>query len=37
MATLANSEGTDEMQQNAAFHEGLHCLLRLKLSSVTER
>ena len=28
--TLANSEDPDEMQQKAAFHQGLHCLLRLK-------
>ena len=36
MDTLANSEDPDEMQQNAAFHQGLHCLLRLKQSSGTE-
>ena len=30
MGNLANSEDPDEMQQNAAFHQGLHCLLRLK-------
>ena len=29
MNTLANSEDPDEMQHNAAFHQGLHCLLRL--------
>ena len=23
-----NSEDSDEMPHNAAFHEGLHCLLR---------
>ena len=28
MGTLANSEDTDEMQHNAAFHQVLHCLLR---------
>ena len=28
MSTLANSEDPDEMQHNAAFHQGLHCLLR---------
>ena len=27
MGTLANSEDPDEMQHNAAFHQGLHCLL----------
>ena len=32
MGTLANSEVTYEMQHNAAFHLGLHCLLRLKRS-----
>ena len=36
MGTLANSEDTDEMQHNAAFHQGLHCLLRLKQPSWTE-
>ena len=34
--TLANSEDTDEMQLNAAFHQGLHCLLSLKQPSGTE-
>ena len=29
MGTLANSEDPDEMQDYAAFHQGLHCLLRL--------
>ena len=33
MGTLANSEGPEEMQHNAAFHQGLHCLLRLKQPS----
>ena len=33
---LANSEDPDEMQHYAAFHQGLHCLLRLKQPSVTE-
>ena len=27
---LTNIEGPDEMQHNAAFHQGLHCVLRLK-------
>ena len=36
MGTLANSEDPDEMQHNAAFHQGLQCLLRLKQSSGTE-
>ena len=30
--TLANSEDPDEMQHNAAFHQGLHCLLLRKPS-----
>ena len=34
--TLANSEDSDEMQDNAAFHHGLHCLLRIKEPSGTE-
>ena len=33
MSTLVNSEDPDEMQHNAAFHQGLHCLLRRKRSS----
>ena len=33
---MANSEDPDEMQHNAAFHQGLHCLQRLKQSSGTE-
>ena len=36
MGTLANSEDPDEMQHNAAFNRGLHCLLRLKQPSVVE-
>ena len=28
MGTLANSENPDEISHNAAFHQGLHCLLR---------
>ena len=30
MCTLTNSEDPDEMQHNAAFHQGLPCLPRLK-------
>ena len=30
-ASLANSEDPDEMPHNAAFHQGLHCLLRQKI------
>ena len=26
MSTFANSEDPDEMQHDAAFHQGLHCL-----------
>ena len=36
MGTLANSEDPDEMHHHAAFHQGLHCLLRLKQPSRTE-
>ena len=36
MGTLENSEDPDVMQHNAAFHQGLHCLLRLKQPSGTE-
>ena len=32
---LAKSEDSDEIRHNAAFHQGLHCLLRLKQSSGT--
>ena len=28
MSTLENSEDPDEMPHHAAFHQGLHCLLR---------
>ena len=34
--TLATVGDTDEMQHYAAFHQGLHCLLRLKQPSGTE-
>ena len=36
MGTFANSEDPDEMQHNAAFHKGLHCLLRQNQSSDKE-
>ena len=36
MGTFANSEDPDVMQHNAAFHQGLHGLLRLK-QNVTDR
>ena len=36
MATLTNSEDPAEMQHSAAFHKGLHCLLRYKQHSWTE-
>ena len=29
MSTMTNSEDPDEMQHYAAFHQGVHCLLRL--------
>ena len=28
MGNLTNSEDTDEMSHNAAFNQGLHCLLK---------
>ena len=30
MGTLANSEDPDEILHNAAFHQGIHYLQRLK-------
>ena len=36
MGNLTNSEDPDEMQHNAAFHQGLHCLLRFRQFSETE-
>ena len=33
MSTFANIEDPDETQHNAAFHQGLHCLYRIKRSS----
>ena len=36
MGTLVNSEDPDEMQHNGAFHQGLHCLLKLNQSSKKE-
>ena len=30
MGTLANSEDPDEMPHKAAFHQGLHFLLKIK-------
>ena len=36
MGTLASCEDPNEMQHYAAFHQGLHCLLRLKQPSETE-
>ena len=36
MCTLANSEGPGVMQHNAAFHQGFHCLLKLKQPTMTE-
>ena len=33
---MANSEDPDEISHKMAFHQGLHCLLRLKQSSGTE-
>ena len=36
MGTFANSKDPDEMQNYAAFHQDLYCLLRLKQPSETE-
>ena len=36
MGTLAKSEDPDEMQHNVAFHQGRHCLLKLKRSPEIE-
>ena len=36
MGTLANSEDPDEIPHNAAFHQGLHCLIRHNQSSEIE-
>ena len=33
---LASSEDSNEMPHNAAFHQGLHCLLRQKRTSEKE-
>ena len=36
MDTMTNSEDPDEMPHKAAFHQGLHCLLRQNRSSEIE-
>ena len=36
MHTLANREDLDDIRHNAAFHQGLHSLLRQKGSSEKE-
>ena len=36
MGTLVNSEDPDEMLHDSGFHQGLHCLLRLKQPSGTK-
>ena len=36
MGTLANSEDQDKMPYDAAFHQGLNCLIRQKASSEKE-
>ena len=36
MGTLANSDDPDEIPHNAAFHQGLHCLLSQNRSSEKE-
>ena len=37
MHIFSSSEDPDEMPHNAAFHQGLHCLLKQKLSSEKEK
>ena len=37
MGTMANGEDPDEMLHNAAFHQGLHYLLRQKVFSEKEK
>ena len=37
MGPLANCEDPDAMQHNAAFHQGLHILVRLKQTSRIEK
>ena len=34
MSTFANSEDPDEMQLNAAFHQGLHCMYADKKNTI---
>ena len=36
MRSLANSKDPDEMLHSVAFHQGLHCLLRLKRATEKE-
>ena len=36
MGTLTNSNDADEMQHNAAFHQGLHCFYDLNKAPGTE-
>ena len=36
LGTLTNTVDPDEMPHIVAFHQGLHCLLRLKGSSENE-
>ena len=36
MGTFTNGEDPDEMLQNAAFHQGLHCLLKQNRSPEKE-
>ena len=37
MGIIANSEDLDEMQHNAAFHQGMHCLLKKFKQTFTDR
>ena len=37
IGTLGKCEDPDKMQHHAAFYQGLHCLLRFRQLSGTER
>ena len=37
MSNLANSENPDEMPQNAAFYQDLHCLLKKNIYNIWPR
>ena len=37
MGTIVNSQDQDKMPHNAAFHQSLHCLLKLNQASEKEK